>query len=273
MEIRLPRGYFCDEPVKSQQVNGLTLAETAYPPNHKLPRHSHNRSCLMIVLQGAVTESYRNESFLAKPSTLIFRPSGEVHSDQFYGSGGRLFIIEMEKDWLNRVSECSLSLRKLVGFSGGWISSLSHRLYKEFREMDNLSHLVIEGLMLEIMVETSRCSADVSVRRPPHWLKYATELLHARFSEHLTMACIAKIIGVHPVHLAQAFRRTYRCSPGEYVRRLRVEFACHQLTTSDSPLADIALAAGFSDQSHLSRTFKRQMGMTPRHYRSIFRAT
>jgi AraC family transcriptional regulator len=77
---------------------------------------------------------------------------------------------------------------------------------------------------------------------------------------------------VHPVYLACAFRRHYRSTVGEYVRRLRVEFACRELSATRAPLAQVALAAGFADQSQFSRTFKRVVGLTPTEYRKMFRA-
>jgi AraC family transcriptional regulator len=63
------------------------------------------------------------------------------------------------------------------------------------------------------------------------------------------------------------FRTNVGCTPGEYVRRLRVEFACHRISSSDMPLIEIALEAGFSDQSHLTKNFKRYTGMTPARFR------
>ena len=77
---------------------------------------------------------------------------------------------------------------------------------------------------------------------------------------------------MHPVHLAREFRRFQRCTIGEYIRQLRIERACRQLHASDEPLATIASAVGFSDQSHFSRTFKRLIGMTPAGYRATFAA-
>jgi AraC family transcriptional regulator len=74
------------------------------------------------------------------------------------------------------------------------------------------------------------------------------------------------------VHLAVEFRRFYGSAPAEYIRRLRVEFACRALSGSTAPLIEIALAAGFSSQSHFSNTFKRLIGMTPTAYRAAFRA-
>jgi AraC family transcriptional regulator len=75
-------------------------------------------------------------------------------------------------------------------------------------------------------------------------------------------------VGVHPVYLASEFRKHFGCTIGEYVRKLRVEFACRRISESDSPLSDIAIAAGFSHQSHFSRTFKAVTGMTPAGYRT-----
>jgi AraC family transcriptional regulator len=73
-------------------------------------------------------------------------------------------------------------------------------------------------------------------------------------------------VGVHPDHLVHAFRRQYHCTVGEYVRQLRIEFACRQITSSDMPLAEIAVEAGFADQSHFTKTFKRLVGMTPSEF-------
>jgi len=74
-------------------------------------------------------------------------------------------------------------------------------------------------------------------------------------------------VEVHPAHLARAFRAHFRMSMGPYVRRLRLDWAAGELARSDLPLAAVALAAGFADQSHFTRTFKRYLGVTPNVYR------
>jgi AraC family transcriptional regulator len=79
---------------------------------------------------------------------------------------------------------------------------------------------------------------------------------------------IAAAAGIHPVHLARVFRRHCGYTLGDYVRKLRVDFAARQLLATDEPLAGIAFAAGFSDQSHFTKVFKRQTGMTPADFRS-----
>ena len=136
--------------------------------------------------------------------------------------------------------------------------------------MDELSPLIVEGLTSEILGEAARFSLSKREPGPPSWLEQARELLHDQFHEHLTLAQVAGSVGVHETHLSREFRRYYRSTVGEYIRHLRIEFACHKLSTSETPLSAIALAAGFTDQSHFARTFKLRTGMSPATYRRTF---
>ena len=92
-------------------------------------------------------------------------------------------------------------------------------------------------------------------------------MLDRDFRERLTTAHIARVVGVHPVYLAQRFRQHFACGVIEYLARRRVAFACHALRGSPLTIAAIASAAGFYDQGHFARTFKRYLGLTPTAYR------
>lgn len=85
----------------------------------------------------------------------------------------------------------------------------------------------------------------------------------------ITINQIAAEVGVHPLHLARTFRRFYNCSPGEYLRKSRIEFASNLLIYSNKTLVEIALFSGFSDQSQFSRSFKQHTGITPADFRRI----
>jgi AraC family transcriptional regulator len=104
-------------------------------------------------------------------------------------------------------------------------------------------------------------------RRPPRWLASAEELLRARIGDRVSLGELAAVVGVHPAHLARAFRARYGVSVGEYGRRLRLEWATAEIARGDIPLAMIATQAGFADQSHFTRLFKLYVGMTPARYR------
>ncbi len=259
--------------LSNASVAGLTLTETSYAPSLKLPKHAHEQAYFCFVLEGSFTEVYCRRSRSCHPSTLVFHPAGETHSD-FFHSNSRCFNLQMNVAWMERVSAETKILTSPADFYSGSLIQLTRRLFSEFCNGDAFSRLIIEALALEILAEASRHS----VKRAPHaavaprWLEQARELLHEQFCEHLSQTEIAELVGVHPVHLAREFHRFYRCTIGEYLRRLRVEFACLQLSASDIPLIEIALAAGFFDQSHFARTFKTLVGTTPNQYRIASRS-
>ena len=273
MEQRLPSGHLYGEMLGCREAAGFVLMETVYAPGRKLPPHSHEHAGFCFVLRGTFDRVYERKSWACGPSSLSFHPSDERHSERFDGAGARLFSIQTSQRLLERAREYSVMLDDSAVFRGGLLARLALRLYGEYRRMDDASPLAIEGLAFEIMAEASRRSVRPTERRSPEprWLRQAVEILRAQFPEAPTLSAVAQSVGVHPVHLARTFRRHYRCTVGDYVRRLRVESACRTLATSDTPLADVALLAGFCSQSHLSTAVKQHTGMTPTEYRTAFR--
>ena len=260
-------GYTYGETLRITSLSGVTLTETAYTPSLKLPKHSHEQPYFCFVLDGSFTEVYGNRSRSCRPSTLIFHPAGETHSDQFHAST-RCFNIQMNARWLGRMGRRSGVVNVSADFRGGRVAHLAAHLYHESRRLDEFSSLAIQGLLLEIMAEASRQLVKETGRMPPRWLEHVREILREQLGECPSLFALAESAGVHPAHLAREFRRFYRCTVGEYVRQRRVEFASRQISTSDAPFSEIALAAGFFDQSHFTRTFKTYTGMTPGQYRT-----
>jgi len=177
----------------------------------------------------------------------------------------------MDHWWLEDLRRQARIIESPADFHGGLLSQLARRLYGEFRAMDDFSPPVIEGLTLEILAEASRRSVNPGGQTPPRWLEQARALIREQFCERLTLASVADSVSIHPVHLAREFQRYYRCTVGEYIRRQRIESACHKIVNSVVPLSEIALSVGFSDQSHFARRFKLLTDMTPSEYREAFR--
>jgi AraC family transcriptional regulator len=269
---RLPVGTFYGERLGSREVAGFLLTDYVYPPGFRIPRHSHERAYFSLVLEGAYTETYGRHSRECRASTVVFHPAGETHAEQIHGARGRTFSVELAPRWVERVREYPTVVDTPAAFEGGELLWLASRLYREFLLEDAVSPLAVEGLALEILAEASRRRTHILERSPPRWLREAREFLQEHFTESLSLNEVAAAAGVHPAHLARVFRQQYRCTVGDYVRQRRIEFACRALATSNTPLGEIALAAGFSDQSHFSRIFRRVMGLTPAEFRRISRA-
>jgi AraC family transcriptional regulator len=248
-------------------LGGVTLTEYECLPGYRTPKHSHERAYVKLVLAGTYPETYENRTRLCQPSAVIFHPAGELHSEHFGSEGGRTFSVEFGPR-VHRGIPDSLNplLDRAAAFQGGPVAWLAFRLYDEFRNSDIFSALAVEGLTLELIAMAGRSEATPT-QPPPVWLARAVEIVRTHFSGHLSLTYVAREVGVHPVHLARAFRCHMHCSVGEYIRRVRVDYVCRQLSKSPRSLAEIALDAGFADQSHLSRTFKRVTGLPPAAFR------
>jgi AraC family transcriptional regulator len=257
--------------LKTHEFSGFILSEALYPSKLKQPRHTHEFASFSFVLNGNYIENYEREAEIRQPLTFVFRPPQESHSVEYQNESVRILSVQFDFNQLSRVREYSNVLDSPAIRRTETIAWLGKRLHQEFRRMDALSGLAIEGLILEILVEAARSRTGAIEKKMPCWLANAKDFLHAHFDESLTLEEIAKISGVHPVYLARVFHKNFGCTIGEYLRTLRVEFACRQLCSTDAPLSEIALAAGFSDQSHLTKTFKSRYGLTPSEYRKISR--
>ncbi len=144
--------------------------------------------------------------------------------------------------------------------------SNAHRLRNEMAGGRAFSPLIAEGITLEMLGNLARANAPVD-KKPPVWLLRVVDKLNAEFTANISNDELAAEAGVHPVHLAAAFRRFYHQTIGEYVQNLRVARASKLLLKKEIPLSEIALSGGFSDQSHFTRVFKRLTGITPGAFR------
>ena len=112
----------------------------------------------------------------------------------------------------------------------------------------------------------------VPMRYPPRAVRRSIEYINANFSGEIRLKDIAAAVGMSMFHLSRTFRASTGVTLHRYLTRARVERVKALLLDSDQSLALIADATGFSDQSHMSKTFKRFTGTTPRLFRRTRRS-
>ncbi len=252
-------------------VGDLALAEVSYEPGQHVHRDTHPHARFVLVLKGSLAQGTGGDepTTIHVPSTLVFEAANQPHSYTASPQGAVCLVVDMEPAWIARAQSHAPVLAQTKAFRRGLLLHLAHRLYGEFRLRDEVSRLMIESLTLGVIAEASR---RVEARQPavPLWLQAALAFIQARFAEQLSLTTVADHVGVHPVHLARTFRAVYQTSLAAHVRQLRIEFARQQLA-GPAPLSEIAIAAGFYDQSHFSRCFKQHTGLTPAAYRAHLR--
>ena len=251
--------------VEQRWVADLRITEIEYAPGQHIPDHDHDSGYLSFVLRGGYVERAGGSDRLCAPSTLLYHPVGERHTDAFFDDGGRCFNIELCGRWVSMPLPAAPSEGVSV-----FERQLASRAYAEFRRADRSSALIIEGVVLEMIGALSRLQSPRH-RQPPRWLLDARTHLLDHSCSTISLAELARQSGVHPVHFTRMFRRHFHCSPGDFLRHARVDHAAQLLASTDQPLVDIAADAGFSSQSHFSTVFKRFLSVTPAEYRRAHR--
>lgn len=266
MSDTLSGGQFLGDPGRARAARGVTLVESSYAGGSRLPSHAHDHAFFCLVLDGAFTERVGSDVHDCVPGSVIFYPAGDTHALRFEASGARCLNVDLEAAWLAGLSDDGCGgLDHPTEARTGPLPGLALRLHRELRLEEASSELAVEGLVLAMLGELSRPPRRGRPAAP--WLRRAEELLRERFRETLTLDVVAGHLGVHPVRLARGFRRYHGRSLGEFVRELRVDAARRALLSGERPLASVALEAGFADQSHFTRVFRRHTGQTPGAFR------
>ena len=250
------------------KMSGLTLTEAQFAPGSRTPPHTHDAASICLTLTGQGAEIVHGRRILMQPGNVIMRAPQIIHSDEYGAVPLRGLSIELDRKWLETCRHFLSVFESYRHFPNGAVSALALRIYRESRIKDTVAPVIVEGLMLEMLGHASRSLVKMPVR-PPGWLLQARDLLHGRFNDPLNLVEIAHLVGVHPTHLARSFKKHYRTTVGEYLRRLRLDWATRRLSETEDSITEIALAAGFYDQSHFSHLFKQHTGLTPAEFRAL----
>jgi AraC family transcriptional regulator len=267
LDARLRPGQFYGNVINKDNCSGLILSELSHKTHRKLPEHSHQLANFCLLIKGNYVEYFGGQVYEYKPMTIMFHPPELTHRDEIGNRGGHFFNIELDEDWMKCLREYSVVPDRPVGHESADLPWLAIRLYREFKAEHAHSRLSIEGLVMTMLGELTRTSVKEE-KGPPRWLIQAVDLLHEEFDRNMTIHRVAAEVGVHPFHLSRVFKQFHRQTIGDYVKGLKVKFACQKLFDPQTELALVAAAAGFADQSHFTRVFKQVTGMTPGAFRA-----
>ncbi|MCC8943582.1 helix-turn-helix transcriptional regulator [Bradyrhizobium sp. Arg62] len=102
---------------------------------------------------------------------------------------------------------------------------------------------------------------------PPRVLRRIREHIDANIDQRISVEALARLANLSVCYFVRAFKQSAGLTPHDYLIRRRVERTMEMLSRTNLSLSEIALAAGFADQSHCARRFRQHVGMSPRDYR------
>nr|WP_298412466.1 AraC family transcriptional regulator [uncultured Halomonas sp.] len=241
-------------------------------------KHTHTTFSIGIITAGQSTYLNGNtRQTVAKGSVVLMNPEA-VHAcnpieDQPWSY--RMFYVDTS--WLG-------DLQRTLGFSHGEgfqpFSTVATRNPLLYRGLNHLYATLIDpdsdvlhkhSSAIEFFSTLQQRSHPASVICWPenHKISRAAEFISEHCVEALTLEMIAGAAGMSPSHLIRAFKRRYGMTPHAYLINRRVQYGLARLRRGHA-IAEVALEAGFADQAHFQRTFKRLVAATPRQYMTAF---
>ncbi|NEB03852.1 AraC family transcriptional regulator [Streptomyces sp. SID13726] len=249
-------------------VPGVSEVFHARFTEYAYPMHVHEAWTLLIVDDGAVRYDLERHEHGTPGDTVSLLPPHVPHNGSPASPGGfRKRVVYLDGTHLGddligpAVDGPDLRdavLRQRVG-------QLHTALTRAGEEFEAESRLTLIGERLRGLLRP-RLFVE-SPRRDPRLARRLRELLDERVVEGLSLEAAAAKVGAHPAHLVRAFSAAYGIAPHQYLTSRRVDRA-RRLLLTDRPPAEVAALTGFHDQAHLTRHFRRLVGVTPGRYRN-----
>lgn len=260
VDIWRPRDF---ESIELHRGSGIT---------QEYPRHWHDEVYLCAILEGAAYLDCRGTSIFAPRGTLAMVPSGEVHANRKLECTFRCIFMDFKAlqsavEQLVEKTIPGLDFRTtLIGDARTMASFLrlhrslekpSSRLGRDHSLLVFLHRLLARHSTASITLSRDG-NEDCAVRR-------SKKFLDEHYADRVSLHELAQLTGLSPYHLNRSFCRTIGMPPHAYQLQMRILRAKSALRAGTS-IAGVALAAGFADQSHFTRVFKRLVGDTPAQY-------
>ncbi len=271
--------HFPQEHVKfwqAQDIGQLDLLHATYV-THVFSRHIHSGYAIGIVEKGAETFYYRGDIHIAPAGSIVVINPSEVHTGQSLTKDG----------WTYRMlyPEIALVQRAAQETQGQWsdIPYFPQPVIQDNALANTIRtlHLVLETSISALERESYFVSALTHLiarhaagehKIPPQSKTHkgilrAQDYLRVYYAHNTSLEKLANIADLSQFHFARVFKHMIGLPPHAYLTHLRIEKA-KMLLSQDCPLVEVAGATGFSDQSHLTKRFKRIVGVTPGQYKS-----
>jgi len=249
-----PGIHFHGVELEVRRFGGAKAVRVLHSGGQTIDAHRHDWACVTLPIIGGAQEYFDGGQARLEGPSAILHPAGSYHGDTIGACGLETFSIQFDPAWLRGGPDLRGGRSQVC--DGGHTALVASRLARAWR-----NPVLEERQLKAATVDFLRMAFGVSPGRRPVWLERVRE--ETQRSHEVSTADLAGRLGLHPAWLARSYRQAMGEGLGDMRRRRRVEAAVGRLRAGDEPLADVAAAAGFCDQSHMNRNFCEVLGRTP----------
>ena len=246
----------------------------AYYVQHAYPRHSHDYYVISLIERGRQSFSHQGTKHRTPPGGLILINPGEVHTGEAADPQGFELRALYPSTALMETAVFELTGRRALPFfkevlvDHRWATNNISSLHRAILEGAN--RLESESRILSTMAELIKRYADVGsneghLGKEKRAIEQVRWYIEEHFAESITLNRLSQHVAFSPYYLLRAFRAEVGMPPYAYLESVRIRHT-QRLIKAGKPLAEVAAEVGFSSQSHMTRQFKKIIGVTPGQY-------
>ena len=263
---------------RAAAFGGLDVVKATYL-RHSFPPHFHETFAIGVMTGGTCALACRGSTFIVREGHVVAIAPGEVHTGQQVGDGGWSYrVICPSRDIVAAAFPDHGAPSGPFEFRSPVLEDPSLAIVAadvcntlEQSDCPLEQESAILRLLTPLIQRHSAQKSGQSTRRHVPGAIAARDYLHAHYADPVTLPTLAEVAGLSCFYFIRVFRVAFGMTPHAYLAMLRLERSRQLLRTSSS-IAQIAAAVGFSDQSHLTRFFRRVYGMTPGVYAKAVRS-
>lgn len=258
--MQLPPFRYLGENQRYWDLDSFRVTATSYPPEQCQPRHRHENPTYFFLVHGQFVDD-SDELGQQAPGQfeLLFHPSGAWHESRASDSGRTGLNLEPSDRWLDKFGLAAKDLGQYrIDDDPVRASDLLRLFVEEFSGPDS------EERLLEVILPPAEVVEPNSA-----WIRRLEATLGDERPNRWSLQSLAAELAVHPVYLARVFRNRYRYSLTTYLLRQRL-IRCAKMLANGHSASDVALAYGFADHSHFSRSFRAFYGVAPSRFSRQF---
>ncbi|WHP30124.1 AraC family transcriptional regulator [Trabulsiella odontotermitis] len=231
---------------------------------HTFPRHSHDQFGIGVFVEGAQRSQSCIGSVEASAGNIIMVNPGEIHDGVPLAGPRGWHMLYIEPDIMAQELHRQVDMKPVA--TDPELSGMMQRLFLTLNSPAPDQAAIEEAVMLCLMRVTKQHLLSATSRHAcSPSIALAREYLDDSPAEPVTLAALAGLCGMSRFQLIREFSRETGTTPHAWLIQSRVRLAKRLLQQGTRPV-DAALQAGFADQSHLTRAFQRQLGVTPGQY-------
>jgi AraC-like DNA-binding protein len=249
---------------------GLEILRGSF--RREFPRHYHDGLMVSVTDSGAQEVEYRGTSYISGVGQIVAMPPGEVHAVRTRSAEGWRYSV-----FTVPYALISLPLGKLhQGFASPVVIDdgelaqqlrVAHAAFARASTRLECEERLLSALDLFFTRHARPAAPRVPTLRNPQAVRRAIEYLSEHCDRNVALSELSAAAELDGFLLTREFTRSMGMPPHAYHLQRRIRVAQGRLAAGESA-TDVAQQLGFSDQAHMTRLFKRIVGVTPGRYRA-----